>query len=97
MSKNYSSQKGKRMDTEDSNNEVYNGNLSFSQNNPSNKNSVIISSSDPIKSLPTREYIQQTVSKELTEGMFLLTQTRPSNPIEFLGKFLIEKSKSKYS
>ena len=25
MSKNYSSQKGKRMDTEDSNNEVYNG------------------------------------------------------------------------
>ena len=50
---------------------------------------------DPIKSLPTKEYIMKTVEKELTEGLFIISQQKPSNPIEFLGQFLIQKSKEK--
>ena len=29
---------------------------------------------DPIKSLPTKEYIMKTVEKELTEGLFIISQ-----------------------
>ena len=93
MSKN---NKKKRLETEESQSEGYNGNLSFSNNN---FDSQFVNNSnnnkDPIKSLPTREYIQATVSKELTEGMLIIAQTHPDNPVEFLGKFLIERSKKK--
>ena len=50
---------------------------------------------DPIKSLPTKEYIIKTVEKELTEGLFIISQQKPTNPIEFLGQFLIQKSQEK--
>ena len=38
-----------------------------------------------------------TVEKELIEGLFLLSQEQPENPIEYLGNFLINKSKEKNS
>ena len=91
MSKNNNK---KRVETEESQGEGYNGNLSFSNNNFDSQ-FVNSNNKDPIKSLPTREYIQTTVSKELTEGMLIIAQTHPDNPIEFLGKYLIERSKKK--
>lgn len=92
MSKNNNK---KRVETEESQGEGYNGNLSFSNNNFDSQFVNSNNNKDPIKSLPTREYIQMTVSKELTEGMLIIAQTHPDNPIEFLGKYLIERSKKK--
>lgn len=92
MSKN---NKKKRVETEESQGEGYNGNLSFSNNNIDSQFVSSNNNKDPIKSLPTREYIQATVSKEITEGMLIIAQTHPDNPVEFLGKFLIERSKKK--
>jgi len=48
-----------------------------------------------INNLPTSDYLKMTVEKELIEGLFLLSQEQPSNPIEYLGNFLINKSKEK--
>ena len=49
---------------------------------------------DEIKNLPTFEYIQATVQKELEQGLMNIALLKPSNPIEFLGNYLIEKSKT---
>ena len=49
---------------------------------------------DEIKSLPTFEYIQVTVQKEVEQGLMNIALLKPSNPIEFLGNYLIEKSKT---
>ena len=49
---------------------------------------------DEIKSLPTFEYIQATVQKEVEQGLLNIALLKPSNPIEFLGNYLIEKSKT---
>ena len=48
-----------------------------------------------INNLPTSDYIKMTVEKELIEGLFLLSQEQPENPIEYLDNFLINKSKEK--
>ena len=47
-----------------------------------------------IKSLPTIEYIQATVQKDVQQGLLRVARLKPSNPIEFLGKYLLEKSKN---
>ena len=49
---------------------------------------------DEIKNLPTFEYIQATVQKEVEQGLLNIAILKPSNPIEFLGNYLIEKSKT---
>ena len=51
-------------------------------------------SKDEIKNLPTFEYIQATVQKEVEQGLMNIALLKPSNPIEFLGNYLIEKSKT---
>ncbi len=48
-----------------------------------------------IRSLPTIEYIQATVQKDVQEGLLALARERPDNPVEFLGKYLYNKSKKK--
>ena len=46
-----------------------------------------------IKLLPTMDYLQVTVQKEVQQGLLRVARLKPKNPIEFLGKYLIEKSK----
>lgn len=41
----------------------------------------------------TRQYLEQTVVNAVMQGMALLAKERPSNPMEFLGNYLIQKSK----
>ena len=75
------------------------------KNNNSNLNSQKIEENknednnlnNNINNLPTSDYIKMTVEKELIEGLFLLSQEQPENPIEYLGNFLINKSKEKNS
>ena len=43
----------------------------------------------------TRQYLEQTVVNAVMQGMALLAKERPSNPMEFLGNYLIQKSKEK--
>jgi hypothetical protein len=50
---------------------------------------------DSVNSLPTLDYIQATVQKDVQEGLLALARMKPDNPIEFLGKYLYEKSKKK--
>ena len=47
-----------------------------------------------IKNLPTSEYIEATVQKDVEQGLLNLAKLQPSKPIEFLGNYLIEKSKN---
>ena len=51
--------------------------------------------SEEIKNLSTLEYIQYTVQKEVQQGMLNVARLKPSNPIEYLGNYLLEKSKNK--
>ena len=48
-----------------------------------------------INSLPTLDYIKVTVQKEVQDGFLKVAREKPSNPIEFLGKYLISESKKK--
>ncbi|CAO3640806.1 unnamed protein product [Cunninghamella blakesleeana] len=44
--------------------------------------------------IPPRAYLDEAVVPTLLEGMKLLVSERPSNPLEFLGQFLIDRSNS---
>ena len=61
-------------------------------NNNNNKNKNY---QDDIRSLSTLDYIQVTVQKEVQQGLLELARKRPKKPIEFLGKFLVNKSMKK--
>ena len=45
----------------------------------------------PVQSV--RAYLEETVTAAIQEGMMKLVEQKPENPLEFLGNFLIEKSK----
>ena len=76
-----------------------------SQSNSKNKNAFVKNLEDNtdkdykmtrqvlIKSLPTIDYFQATVQKDVQQGLLRVARLKPSNPIEFLGKYLLEKSK----
>ena len=57
--------------------------------------SSVIINKEQIKTLNTREYIQATVMQDVSEGMYLIAKDKPNNPIEYLGKYLLEQSKLK--
>ena len=46
-----------------------------------------------LKNLPTDEYFKLTVQDVLQQGLLNIAMVHPSDPIRFLGNFLIEKSK----
>ena len=48
-----------------------------------------------INSLPTLDYIRVTVQEEVQQGLLKVAREKPDNPIEFLGKFLVNASKKK--
>ena len=47
-----------------------------------------------LKDLPSYEYFQRTVQKEIQLGLMNVSKLKPSDPIKYLGEFLLEKSKS---
>ena len=47
-----------------------------------------------IKNLPSYEYFQKTVQKEIQLGLLNISKSKPSNPIKALGEYLLEKSKN---
>jgi hypothetical protein len=49
-----------------------------------------------INSLPTLDYIKVTVQKEVQQGLLKVAREKPSNPIEYLGKYLIGEAKKKH-
>ncbi len=55
-----------------------------------------IYNNEEIKNLPTSKYIEVTVQKDIEQGLLNLAKLQPSNPIEFLGNYLIEKSKKSF-
>ena len=48
-----------------------------------------------INSLQTLDYIKVTVQEEVQQGLLKVAREKPDNPIEFLGKFLVNASKKK--
>ena len=46
-----------------------------------------------LKNLPTDEYFKLTVQDVLQQGLLNIAMVHPTEPIRFLGNFLIEKSK----
>ena len=82
-----------------------NKNKSSKKDNTSKKNAVVknINSNNKssnnnndmnyIRSLPTSEYLKLTVEKDVQKGLLRVSRLRPENPIEYLGKYLLEKSK----
>ena len=53
-------------------------------------------SNNPINDLPTDEYFKATVQNALEQGLLNIAMLHPTDPIKFLGNYLIESSK-KYS
>ena len=49
---------------------------------------------DEIRSLPTLDYIQLTVQKEVQQGLLEVARKKPKKPIKFLGEYLVQKSKN---
>lgn len=41
---------------------------------------------------PTRQWLNEHVTPTLLEGMRLIAQEKPEDPLKFLGEFLISKS-----
>jgi len=46
-----------------------------------------------LKNLPTDEYFKLTIQDVLQQGLLNIAMVHPTDPIRFLGNFLIEKSK----
>ena len=46
-----------------------------------------------LKNLPTDEYFKLTIQDVLQQGLLNIAVIHPTDPIRFLGNFLIEKSK----
>lgn len=46
-----------------------------------------------LSKLPIRQYMDATVVPSLLSGLSLLAKERPPKPLEFLAKFLLQKSK----
>ena len=46
-----------------------------------------------LKNLPTDKYFKLTVQDVLQQGLLNIAMVHPTDPIRFLGNFLIEKSK----
>ncbi len=46
-----------------------------------------------LKNLPTDEYFKLTVQDVLQQGLLNIAMVHPTDPIRFLGNFLLEKSK----
>ena len=85
--KDKSSKKNKDAYVKDYDEDNYdNNNKSKSKNKNKNKE-------DEIKSLPTLDYIQLTVQKEVQQGLLEVARKKPKKPIKFLGEFLVQKSK----
>ena len=69
---------------------------SNNENKENKENSNLLSSDNlqvPVQSV--RTYLEETVTAAIQEGMMKLVEQKPENPLEFLGNFLIEKSKKK--
>lgn len=49
----------------------------------------------PEQVISTRAYLESTVTHVLQEGMLELARKKPANPLEFLGNYLIKRSKGK--
>jgi len=45
-----------------------------------------------LQSLPIRSYLDQTVVPVLLQGLAELAKERPSNPVEWLGNYLLKNS-----
>ena len=68
-----------------------------------NENKIEIKKEEPIvnknknknslKNLPTDEYFKLTIQDVLQQGLLNIALIHPTDPIRFLGNFLIEKSK----
>ena len=84
--KDKSSKKNKDAYVKDYDEENYDNNKSKSKS----KNKI---KGDEIKSLPTLDYIQLTVQKEVQQGLLEVARKKPKKPIKFLGEFLVQKSK----
>ena len=56
-----------------------------------------INSDNKMKYLPTDEYFKATIQYDLEQGLLNIAMLHPTNPIKFLGNYLLEKSKSKSS
>ena len=70
--------------------------MSAKENKENKENSNLLSSDNlqvPVQSV--RAYLEETVTAAIQEGMMKLVEQKPENPLEFLGNFLIEKSKKK--
>jgi hypothetical protein len=66
------------------------------ENKENKENNNLLSSDNlqvPVQSV--RAYLEETVTAAIQEGMMKLVEQKPENPLEFLGNFLIEKSKKK--
>ncbi|KAK3939154.1 Dpy-30 motif-domain-containing protein [Diplogelasinospora grovesii] len=47
----------------------------------------------PIHGAPVRQYINQTITPTLLEGMKMVAKEKPKDPLRVLGEFLIQRSK----
>ena len=45
------------------------------------------------KVISTRAYLEETVVSVVQEGMLELARTKPDNPLEFLGNFILQRAK----
>ena len=44
-----------------------------------------------LQSIPTRQYLDQTVVPILLQGLGQLAKERPPNPVQFLGEYLLRE------
>ena len=92
--KSKKSNKSKRSNQNQENNEVVSNNSKVKNNNENNENTenkhVI---SQPV--LSTRAYLEQNVTPVVQEALLECARKRPTNPLEFVGQYILDRAHGK--
>ena len=63
------------------------------KNTNENKNENAYKIPTPEQVVSTRAYLEQTVTSVIQEALLELARRRPSNPLEFVGNYILDKAK----
>jgi len=92
--KSKKSNKSKRSNQNQENNEVVSNNSKVKNNNENNENTE----NKPVISQPvlsTRAYLEQNVTPVVQEALLECARKRPTNPLEFVGQYILDRAHGK--
>ncbi len=66
-----------------------------SSNNNKNEQANNDTEQQPYSNISTRAYLEQNVTSVIQEAMLECARNRPSNPLEFIGNYILDRAHGK--